>query len=120
MMETVRRTSRNVKHWQSGEMCPRRTAAGRLEAERQFRRIMGHTDLAKLAVGVERDVPAPAPRPGAHTASIPAEEPATIAAMSYHPGPPPPKFHGRRDILPGHDEGPGAFLRPGPCVPSCV
>jgi putative transposase len=63
MIETVRRTSRNVKHWQSGEMCQRRRAAGRLEAKRQFRRIMGHTDLAKLAVALERDVPAPAPQP---------------------------------------------------------
>jgi putative transposase len=56
MIETVRRISRNVKRWQSGDMCLRWTAAGMLEAERQFRRIIGHTDLAKLAVAVERDV----------------------------------------------------------------
>jgi len=42
MIETVRRTSRNVKRWQSGKMCLRWTAAGMLEAERQFRRIIGH------------------------------------------------------------------------------
>ena len=41
MIECVRRTSRNVKHWQSGDMCLRWTAAGMLEAERQFRRIIG-------------------------------------------------------------------------------
>ena len=29
-----------------------------LEAERQFRKIIGHADLAKLALGVERDVAA--------------------------------------------------------------
>jgi putative transposase len=60
MIETVRRTSRNVKRWQSGEMCLRWTAAGMLEAERQFRRIIGHTDLAKLALLVEKE---PQPRP---------------------------------------------------------
>jgi transposase-like protein len=53
MIETVRRTSRNVKRWQSGEMCLRWTAAGMLEAERQFRRIVGHADLARLANAVE-------------------------------------------------------------------
>jgi transposase-like protein len=58
MIETVRRVSRNVKHWQSGDMCLRWTAAGMLEAERQFRRIIGHTELAKLALAVERDIAA--------------------------------------------------------------
>jgi hypothetical protein len=58
MIETVRRISRNVKHWQNGDMCLRWTAAGMLEAETQFRKIIGHTDLAKLALAVERDVAA--------------------------------------------------------------
>jgi putative transposase len=58
MIETVRRISRNVKRWQSGDMCLRWTAAGMLEAEAQFRRIIGHGDLAKLAITVERDVAA--------------------------------------------------------------
>ncbi len=31
MIETVRRTSRNVKRWQNGDMCLRWTAAGMLE-----------------------------------------------------------------------------------------
>jgi putative transposase len=53
MIECVRRTSRNVKRWQSGEMCLRWTAAGMLEAERQFRKVQGYGDLAKLAVAVE-------------------------------------------------------------------
>src|SRR5215211_5818448 len=58
MIETVRRVARNVKHWSSGDMCLRWTAAGMLEAEQQFRRIIGHAELAKLAVAVERDVAA--------------------------------------------------------------
>jgi putative transposase len=58
MIETVRRVARNVKRWQSGDMCLRWTAAGMLEAEQQFRKIIGHGDLAKLAVAVERDVAA--------------------------------------------------------------
>jgi len=56
MIETVRRVARNVKHWSSGDMCLRWTAAGMLEAEIQFRRVIGHGDLAKLAIAVERDV----------------------------------------------------------------
>jgi putative transposase len=58
MIETVRRIARNVKRWQNGDMCLRWTAAGMLEAERQFRRVIGHPDLAQLAVAVERDVAA--------------------------------------------------------------
>jgi putative transposase len=58
MIETVRRISRNVKRWQNGDMCLRWTAAGMREAQQQFRRIIGHTDLAKLAVAVEGDVAA--------------------------------------------------------------
>jgi putative transposase len=56
MIEIVRRTSRNVKRWQSGEMALRWTAAGMLEAERQFRRVIGYRDLAKLALAAEREL----------------------------------------------------------------
>jgi putative transposase len=56
MIECVRRTSRNVKRWQNGDMALRWTAAGMLEAERQFRRIIGYRDLAKLSVAIERDL----------------------------------------------------------------
>ena len=56
MIECVRRTSRNVKRWQNGEMALRWTAAGMLEAEQQFRRIIGYQQLAKLAVAIERDL----------------------------------------------------------------
>ncbi|MDP9284016.1 MAG: IS256 family transposase [Actinomycetota bacterium] len=55
MLEIVRRTQRNVKRWSSGEMALRWTAAGMLEAERQFRRIIGYRDLATLVVAIERD-----------------------------------------------------------------
>ena len=71
MIDTVRRVARNVKRWQNGDMCLRWTAAGMLEAETQFRKIIGYTDLAKLAVAVERDVAArraaDTPTPTAHT-----------------------------------------------------
>ena len=56
MIEIVRRTSRNVKRWQSGDMCLRWTAAGMLEAERQFRKIIGYRDLAKLALAAGREL----------------------------------------------------------------
>ena len=56
MIEIVRHTQRNVKSWQSGDMRLRWSAAGMLEAERQFRRIIGYRDLAKLALAVEREV----------------------------------------------------------------
>ena len=55
-IECVRRSARNVKRWQSGDMALRWTAAGMLEAERQFRRIIGYRDLAKLSLAIERDL----------------------------------------------------------------
>src|SRR5665809_30550 len=57
MIEIVRRIARNVKRWQDGDMRMRWTAAGMLEAERQFRRIIGYRDLAKLALAIERELP---------------------------------------------------------------
>lgn len=56
MIECVRRTARNVKRWSSGDMCLRWTAAGMLEAEQQFRRVIGYPKLPALAVAVERDI----------------------------------------------------------------
>ena len=79
MIETVRRTSRNVKRWQSGDMCLRWTAAGILEAEQQFRKVIGYSDLAKLAIAVERDLTARRP-----SMPVPAttQEADTLAAIS--------------------------------------
>jgi putative transposase len=74
MIECVRRTARNVKHWQNGEMCLRWTAAGMLEAEHQFRRVIGYQDLAKLAAAVERELTLPQPD------HAPTEEVAIVAA----------------------------------------
>ena len=56
MIDTVRTTQRNVKYWSSGEMGLRWTAAGLLEAEKQFRKVIGYKDLTKLAVAIERDL----------------------------------------------------------------
>jgi transposase-like protein len=65
MIDTVRTTQRNVKHWSSGEMGLRWTAAGMLEAEKQFRKVIGYTDLPRLVVAIERRLhlhqPNPAP-----------------------------------------------------------
>ena len=55
MLEIVRRTQRNVKRSSSGEMALRWTAAGMLEAERQFRKIIGYRDLATLVIAIKRD-----------------------------------------------------------------
>jgi putative transposase len=57
MIDTVRTTQRNVKNWSSGEMGMRWTAAGMLEAEKQFRKVIGYTQLPQLpqlAVAIER------------------------------------------------------------------
>ena len=48
-ISTVRVILRNVKHWSSGEMCLRWTAAGMLEAESRFRKVEGYRGLASLA-----------------------------------------------------------------------
>ena len=69
MIEIVRRTQRNDKRWSSGEMALRWTAAGMLEAERQFRRIIGYRDLATLVVAVERELALHRPPDADHTAT---------------------------------------------------
>ena len=79
MIGICRHASRNVKHWQSGDMCLRWTAAGMLEAERQFRKIIGYKHLARLAVAVEADVTA---QRANLTMSTPIEPTATLATVS--------------------------------------
>ena len=56
MISKVRVIHRNVKHWSSGEMCLRWTAAGMLEAESRFRKVQGYRGLATLAVKIEADL----------------------------------------------------------------
>jgi putative transposase len=54
MIEIVRHTQRNVKRWHDGDMRKRWTAAGMLQAEQQFRRIVGYSDLATLVIAIEQ------------------------------------------------------------------
>ena len=54
MIEIVRHTQRNVKRWRDGDMRKRWTAAGMLQAEQQFRRIVGYRHLATLVIAIER------------------------------------------------------------------
>ena len=61
MIDCVRTTQRNVKRWSSGEMGLRWTAAGMLEAEKQFRKVVGYTQLPQLAVAIERRLHLPQP-----------------------------------------------------------
>jgi putative transposase len=81
MIECVRRSSRNVKHWQSGDMALRWTAAGMLEAERQFRRVIGHADLAKLANAIERELVQARAKRSYSPSSVPAEPGATLLTV---------------------------------------
>ena len=56
MISTVRVIHRNVKHWSSGDMCLRWTAAGMLEAETRFRKVQGYRGLGTLAIKIEADL----------------------------------------------------------------
>ncbi len=56
MISTVRTIQRNVKHWSSGDMCLRWTAAGMLEAETRFRKVEGYRGLATLSVKIDADL----------------------------------------------------------------
>jgi putative transposase len=76
MIEIVRSTQRNVKRWSSGEMALRWTAVGMLEAERQFRKIIGYRDLATLVIAIEREPD----RRQATAARTPTEEAAIVLA----------------------------------------
>lgn len=49
---SVRDTARRVKRWQGGTMVLRWTAAGVLEAERHFRKIIGYRALPKLVAAL--------------------------------------------------------------------
>jgi len=103
MISIIRRSSRNDKHWHNGDMCLRWTAAGMLEAEAQFRKIIGYQHLAALAVAVEKDSP-----PGAQPRADRPSHPPTPRARPSRPLRSQPhtdhriataKFHGERDNL---------------------
>ena len=107
MIEIIRRTSRNVKRWQSGDMCLRWTAAGMLEAETQFRKVIGYTDLAKLALAVERDLARAAHH---HSTPRPRRTRSSPSPCNHHTPTATTNFYGERDNLP-----------PGQCpVVSCL
>jgi hypothetical protein len=52
MMGTIRRVSRNVKHWRSASMALRWTAAAMLEAKKGFRRLKAYKQLPALRVAL--------------------------------------------------------------------
>jgi putative transposase len=79
MIEIVRYTQRNVKRWKDGDMRKRWTAAGMLQAEQQFRRIVGYRELAKLVIAIERHKNRDTPIDALHTP--PAPQPALTATI---------------------------------------
>ncbi len=103
MIAICRATSRNVKRWQNGDMCLRWTAAGMLEAEQQFRKIIGYKHLAALAVAVEADIAAGRAATSRPTTSPTNIENTTEALATLAPPPDhrtaTAKFHGERDNL---------------------
>ena len=57
MISVARTVTDNVKRWRNGAMILRWTAAGVLEAERQFRRVNGYRDLPLLRAALDRASP---------------------------------------------------------------
>jgi hypothetical protein len=92
-IEITRRTSRNVKRWQSGDMCLRSTAAGMLEAEQPFRKIIGYSDprQARHSRRARPHRPARGASPHDHRAGRYARHrltmtPGTTAVTNFHDG----------------------------------
>ncbi|HSK92202.1 MAG TPA: IS256 family transposase [Euzebyales bacterium] len=56
MIEIIRDHAHRVKHWSSGDMALRWTAAGMVAAQAQFRRVKGYRQLPDLARTLERTV----------------------------------------------------------------
>jgi hypothetical protein len=54
MISVGRTVARNVKRWRDGRMVLRWTAAGLLEAEKQFRRVNGHREMPILRRALEQ------------------------------------------------------------------
>jgi transposase-like protein len=54
MISICREHTKNVKHWQDGQMALRWCAAGMLEASKQFRRVNGHLHLRALRASLQR------------------------------------------------------------------
>jgi transposase-like protein len=62
LFSRVRATQLNVKRWHGGDMRQRWTAAGILDAERNFRRIKGRDQLARLAAALGHELTHPQPQ----------------------------------------------------------
>jgi transposase-like protein len=58
MISIARDHSRNVKHWQGGQMALRWSAAGIAEAGKQFRRVNGYLHLPALRRALDEHVAA--------------------------------------------------------------
>jgi transposase-like protein len=56
MISIAKRTTGRVTKWKDGSMKKRWIVAGMLEAERSFRRVRGHKDMAKLVDALRREV----------------------------------------------------------------
>jgi hypothetical protein len=56
MISIAKRTTGRVTKWKDGSMKKRWIAAGMLEAERSFRRVRGHKDMAKLVTALHREI----------------------------------------------------------------
>jgi putative transposase len=61
MISIARDTTGRVKHWKTATMKKRWIAASMLEAERSFRRIKGHADMAAFTAAVHRAVSSDTP-----------------------------------------------------------
>jgi putative transposase len=62
LFSRVRRTQLNVKRWHDGDMRQRWTAAALLDAERNFRRVKGKDQLARLAAALGHELTHPQPQ----------------------------------------------------------
>ena len=56
MISTVRVVTGRVKHWRDGDMKKRWIATGMIEAQRSFRRVRGHTQMATLVTAIGHTV----------------------------------------------------------------
>ena len=56
MISTVRVVTARVKKWENGDMKKRWIATGMIEAQRSFRRVRGHTQMAELVTVIGRAI----------------------------------------------------------------
>jgi hypothetical protein len=85
-----------VKRWQNGDVCLRWTAAGMLEAEQQFRKIVGYADLAKLAVAASATSLPTVRTPTRHR---PPNAPLRSSPSDHQPRTVTAKFHSARGMV---------------------